>query len=89
MTGRQRAIAGAAASVGAVAFTYAWYNTLLFVPFSERLWSLFNLVLGGDKPGWASDLEFLTVIAGSGIVCYSAARFVTRTLMRHRSPRAE
>jgi hypothetical protein len=62
------------ALIAAILFTYAWYNTLLLIAFSESLWSLFNSVLGGDMPGVASDLEFLTVLIGSGVLFYGLMR---------------
>jgi hypothetical protein len=62
------------AIIAAILFTYAWYNTFFLIAFSESLWSLFNSILGGDKPGGASDLEFLTVLIGSSVLFYGLMR---------------
>lgn len=52
----------------ACVFTYAWYNTVFFIPYSEWLWGVFNQWFDGQKPGYASDLEFVSVFLGSGLV---------------------
>lgn len=51
--------------------TYAWFNDSLFAPFSEQLWSFYNALLDGQKPGVASNLEFFTVLLGSLIIFWA------------------
>ncbi|MEO0444299.1 MAG: hypothetical protein AAFZ92_11280 [Pseudomonadota bacterium] len=48
--------------------TFWWFNSIYAVPFSEFLWTQYNRLLGGQKPGLSSDLEFLTVIAGAAVI---------------------
>ena len=50
-----------ASLVISITFTYAWYNAPIFASPSEYIWGIFNKLLHGTHPGYASDFEFLTV----------------------------
>jgi len=54
--------------IASVLITYWWFNSIHAIPFSEFLWSQYNQLFEGQKPGIASDLEFLTVITGAAII---------------------
>jgi len=54
--------------IASILITYWWFNSIHAIPFSESLWSQYNKLFGGQKPGVASDLEFLTVIIGAAII---------------------
>lgn len=73
-------IATVIAVVGALAITYAWYNALALAWLSEKLWTLFNTLLGGTRPGYAADLEFVTVFLGSTCLLFFASRAAVRRL---------
>jgi len=47
---------------GTCGFTYWWYNSLLAMPLSEGVWTWFNGWFDGQRPGVASDLEFVVVV---------------------------
>ncbi|PZN85746.1 MAG: hypothetical protein DM484_01340 [Candidatus Methylumidiphilus alinenensis] len=54
----------------AFAFTFIWFNVIFFIPFSETLWSYFNHILGDNNPGFASDLELISVLIVSNLAFY-------------------
>jgi hypothetical protein len=54
--------------VVALGLTYGWFNSPYTVPLSEPLWSTYNKIFDGQRPGLATDLEFVTVLVGSLIV---------------------
>lgn len=67
---------------GTCGFTYWWYNSLLAMPLSEELWTWFNGWFDGQRPGTASDLEFI-VVAGIGfIVAYCVSKVIARLATR-------
>ena len=61
--------------MAAFSTTYWWFNDIHAIPLSEYLWSQFNQLFKGQKPGLASDLEFLTVFAG-GLIIISLATWL-------------
>ena len=67
--------------VGTCGFTYWWYNSLLAIPLSDAVWTWFNEWFEGQRPGVASDLEFVVVIGIGFIVAYAASS-ATTTLAR-------
>lgn len=67
---------------GTAALTYVWFNTILLVPLSERVWTFYNDLLGGENPGGASDLELLTVLLGSMGLAFGIARVSLPRLIR-------
>jgi len=73
----------------ALAFTFIWFNVFFFIPFSETLWSYFNHILGGNNPGFASDLELVSVLIVSNLafylLIYVAIRVVSWGKCRRRS----
>jgi len=60
--------------------TFWWFNDALFIPTSESLWTAYNQLLGGNNPGLASDLEFITVLLGSIIATGSITWLVLKIL---------
>lgn len=66
---------------GTCGFTYWWYNSRLAMPLSEKLWTWFNGWFDGQRPGVASDLEFVVVI-GIGFVVTFAVSSATTALAR-------
>lgn len=64
-------------TIASILITFWWFNSIYIVPFSEYLWSQYNQLLGGQKPGLASDLEFLTVITASAIFIGFFTRLAT------------
>lgn len=60
--------------LGGLGLTLLWFNLTVFIPFSERLWTFFNDRLGGQDPGLASDLEFLSVLSGAALMCFGLVR---------------
>jgi len=66
--------------IASVLTTYWWFNSIHAIPFSEFLWSQYNQLLGGQKPGIASDLEFLTVIIGATIIVGFITRLTSRVV---------
>jgi len=63
-------------------FTYWWYNSLLAIPLSEGLWTWFNGWFDGQRPGTASDLEFVVVLGVGFIVAYVVSKAVTKVAQR-------
>lgn len=67
---------------GACGFTYWWYNSLLAMPLSEGLWTWFNAWFDGQRPGIASDLEFIAVVVAGFIIAYIATKAMTALARR-------
>jgi hypothetical protein len=74
----QRIIRWVIILIASLAATYWWFNDARFVPFSEALWSRYNQLFAGQRPGLASDLEFLTVLLGSAILAGMATWAIFR-----------
>ena len=49
--------------LGGAGATWAWLVLPGLSPFSERLWTALNRLVGGQAPGVASDLELLLVFS--------------------------
>ena len=66
---RNRKIIGVILIVAAsLGLTYGWFNSPYTVPLSESLWSIYNQLFEGQRPGLATDLEFVTVLIGTLII---------------------
>lgn len=75
-------IATLIAAAGALATTYSWYNALALAWPSEKLWTFFNTLLGGTRPGYASDMEFVTVLLGSACVLFVVSYLTIKRLRK-------
>ncbi|NML15275.1 hypothetical protein [Azohydromonas caseinilytica] len=64
----KRILCAALSIAGALFLTYWWHNDIRAIPFSEALWSFHNQIFDGQKPGLASDLEFITVLLGALLI---------------------
>jgi len=60
------------------ALTHLWFDSLISIPFSERLWTFYNDLLGGERPGIASDMELLTVLAIAIGISYMTGKGMAR-----------
>ncbi|HEY0843906.1 MAG TPA: hypothetical protein VGE12_00960 [Noviherbaspirillum sp.] len=67
---------------GSCGFTYWWYNSLLAMPLSEGLWTWFNRWFDGQRPGIASDLEFIVVVGTGVLLAYAASKAITTCARR-------
>jgi len=63
-------------------FTYWWYNSLLAMPLSEELWTWFNGWFDGQRPGVASDLEFVAVIGIGFGIAFAASKVIAMCARR-------
>lgn len=82
---KQKLRVGTMVVVASLGITYCWFHLPLAAPMSEWLWSLYNKVFGGQHPGWATDLEFLTVLLGSVLMVSSVAWIIGRALEKRES----
>lgn len=77
------------AIASALFFTYAWYNTLVLIPFSETLWTFFNNILPQGSLPSAADFEFLTVLLGSLALFYFIFRYFIANLIKLKNALAD
>jgi hypothetical protein len=77
---KQKFVLWATVVVASLGVTYWWFNDSRIAPFSESLWSLYNGLFAGQRPGLATDLEFLTVLLGSILVVGSVAWTIWRVV---------
>lgn len=63
-------------------FTYWWYNSLLAIPLSEGVWTWFNDWFDGQRPGIASDLEFMVVVGLGLVIAYALSKAISTLMSR-------
>ena len=74
----KRSLGAAFTIASALLLTYCWHNDIHAIPFSEALWSFYNQLFDGQKPGLASDLEFITVLLGALLIAGIIAKLLLR-----------
>jgi hypothetical protein len=70
--------------IASILITLWWFNSIHAISLSEYLWSEYNQIFGGQKPGLASDLEFLTVITIAAIIIGFLTRLTFWTIKKTR-----
>jgi len=70
--------------IASILVTYWWFNSIYTIQFSESLWSQYNQLFEGQRPGVASDLEFVTVITGAIIIIGFLTRLTSWAIKRAR-----